>query len=37
MQEKNLMNISRHRKIDTVRGYVRRAVMFKLHAGAGFM
>ncbi len=37
MQGKNLMNISHHRKIDTVRGYVRRAEMFKLHAGAGFM
>ena len=32
-----VMDVSRHRKIDTVRGYVRRAEMFKLHDGAGFM
>jgi len=32
-----VMDVSRHRKVDTVRGYVRRAEMFKLHAGAGFM
>jgi site-specific recombinase XerD len=32
-----VMDVSRHRKVDTVRGYVRRAEMFKRHAGAGFM
>ena len=32
-----VMDVSRHRKVDTVRGYVRRAEMFKHHAGAGFM
>jgi hypothetical protein len=32
-----VMDLSRHRKVDTVRGYVRRAEMFKHHAGAGFM
>lgn len=37
MQEKKLMNISHHRKVDTMRGYVRRAEIFKRHAGAGFM
>ena len=32
-----VMDLSRHRKVNTVRGYVRRAEMFKHHAGAGFM
>ena len=32
-----VMDVSRHRKVDTVRVYVRRAEMFKHHAGAGFM
>jgi hypothetical protein len=32
-----VMEVSQHRKVDTVRGYVKQAEMFKLHAGAGFM
>lgn len=32
-----MMEISRHRKVDTVRGYVRHAEAFKDHAGAAFM
>ena len=30
-----VMDVSRYRKVDTVRGYVSRGEMFKLHAGAG--
>ena len=32
-----VMDVSRHRSINTVRGYVRRAKQFDNHAGAGFM
>lgn len=32
-----LMEVSRHRSVDTLRGYVRRAELFKDHAGAGFL
>ena len=32
-----MMDVSRHRKVDTVRGYVRMAEQFKDHAGSGFM
>ena len=32
-----LMDEGSHRNVGTVRGYVRRAEMFKHHAGAGFM
>jgi site-specific recombinase XerD len=32
-----MMAISRHRKIDTLRGYVRSAEMFKDHAGSAFL
>lgn len=32
-----MMEVSRHRKVDTVRGYVRQAEAFKDHAGMAFM
>ena len=32
-----MMEVSRHRKVDTVRGYVRMADQFKNHAGSAFM
>jgi site-specific recombinase XerD len=32
-----LMEVSRHKSMDTLRGYVRRAELFKDHAGAGFL
>lgn len=32
-----LMEVSRHKSIDTLRGYVRRADLFKDHAGAAFL
>ena len=32
-----VMDVSRHRSINTVRGYVRRAQQFDGHAGEGFM
>lgn len=32
-----VMDVSRHRKVDTLRGYVRIAEQFKDHAGAGWM
>lgn len=32
-----MMEVSRHRKVDTVRGYVRMAEQFKDHAGSAFM
>ncbi len=32
-----LMEVSRHKSVDTLRGYVRRADLFKDHAGAGFL
>jgi site-specific recombinase XerD len=32
-----LMEVSRHKSVDTLRGYVRRADLFKDHAGAAFL
>ena len=32
-----MMDVSRHKSVDTLRGYVRRAESFKDHAGAGFL
>ncbi len=32
-----MMDVSRHKSVDTLRGYVRRADSFKDHAGAGFL
>jgi len=32
-----LMEVSRHKSVDTLSGYVRRADMFKEHAGSGFL
>jgi Phage integrase family len=32
-----LMDVSRHRSVDTLRGYVRDAELFKDHAGAGLL
>ena len=32
-----LMEVSRHKSMDTLRGYVRRAELFKDHAGADFL
>jgi len=32
-----LMEVSRHKSVDTLRGYVRRADLFRDHAGAGFL
>jgi site-specific recombinase XerD len=32
-----MMDVSRHRSMDTVRGYVRNAELFKNHAGAGLL
>jgi len=32
-----MMDVSRHKSVDTVRGYVRRAEEFKDHAGAGLL
>lgn len=32
-----MVEVSRHRTIETVRGYVRSADMFKNHAGAGLL
>ncbi len=32
-----IMEVSRHRRVETVQGYVRRANMFRGHAGAGFL
>jgi site-specific recombinase XerD len=32
-----IMDVSRHKSVDTLRGYVRRADGFKDHAGAGFL
>jgi hypothetical protein len=31
------MEVSRHKSVDTLRGYVRRAEVFKDHAGAGLL
>jgi hypothetical protein len=32
-----LMEVSRHKSADTLRGYIRRADQFRDHAGAGFL
>jgi site-specific recombinase XerD len=32
-----MMDVSRHRSVDTLRGYVRDADLFKDHAGAGLL
>jgi site-specific recombinase XerD len=32
-----MMEVSRHKSVDVLRGYVRRAELFKEHAGAGFL
>lgn len=32
-----MMEVSRHRRVETVQGYVRRASLFRGHAGAGFL
>jgi hypothetical protein len=32
-----MMEISRHKSVDTLRGYVRRADLFQEHAGAAFL
>jgi hypothetical protein len=32
-----MVNMSRHKPVDTLRGYVRRADLFKEHAGAAFL
>jgi site-specific recombinase XerD len=32
-----MMEVSRHKSVDTLRGYVRRADLFKDHAGAAFL
>ena len=32
-----LMEVSRHKSVDTLRGYVRRAELFTDHAGSGFL
>ena len=34
---RSLMDVSRHKSIDTLRGYVRDAKLFKDHAGAGLL
>jgi hypothetical protein len=32
-----MMDVSRHRSVDTLRGYVRDAELFKDHVGAGLL
>ncbi|MGI4794297.1 MAG: integrase, partial [Janthinobacterium lividum] len=32
-----MMEVSRHKRVETVQGYVRRANSFKGHAGTGFL
>ena len=32
-----MMEVSRHKSIDTLRGYVRRSDLFRDHSGAGFL
>ena len=32
-----MMEVSRHKSVDTLKGYVRKAELFKDHAGAGFL
>jgi hypothetical protein len=35
--EAQLSEVSRHKSLDTLRGYVRRVDLFKEHAGAAFL
>ena len=37
VSESRIMDVTRHRDSRTVRGYVRRANLFKGHAGASFL
>jgi integrase len=37
VNESRIMDVTRHRDSRTVRGYIRRASMFKGHAGSGFL
>jgi hypothetical protein len=32
-----MMDVSRHRSVDTLRGYIRDAELFRDHAGAGLL
>jgi len=32
-----MMEVSRHKSVDVLRGYVRRVELLKEHAGAGFL
>jgi hypothetical protein len=32
-----MMDVSRHRSVDTLRGYIRHAELFRDHAGAGLL
>jgi hypothetical protein len=32
-----MMDVSRHKSVETVRGYIRRADAFKSHAGKGLL
>jgi hypothetical protein len=32
-----MMDVSRHKSVDTLRGYVRDAELFRHHAGAGLL
>ena len=32
-----MMEVSRHKSVDTLRGYIRRANLFREHAGAAFL
>ena len=32
-----MMEVSRHKSVDVLKGYVRRVDLFKEHAGAGFL
>jgi hypothetical protein len=34
---KKMMDVSRHKSMDTLRGYVRDAELFRDHAGAGLL
>jgi hypothetical protein len=34
---RSLMDVSRHKSVNTLRGYVRDAELFKDHAGAGLL
>lgn len=33
----SMMEVSRHKRVETLQGYVRKANAFKQHAGAGFL